>query len=281
MKTLHYVTNPSVLAFMTRAFWPSKGFKSTEELPHFEISQNNFCFTEKLCSEMYRLTQIPYLESLPIFFPHTMSFRLVMRMVTDPDFPEPIWNALQLRNEIKQFCPLRVNDTVNFNLKTHSYKFLEKGVEVAFINEARKDGVLSWQSVTTFYYRVAHGRPPDASIGLLPKISKAPTINYVLPKGGGLRFANLCGDFNGIHLFNLYAKMFDFKSAFLHPHRAVGSALAHIPLTESYPRELDLWFRGPISYGANAHLAIEKQEKQIDFAIYTDDPRPGIIGRLK
>lgn len=266
---------------MTRAFWPSKGFKNIKNLPHFEINQMNFQFTQDLCSKMYQLTQIPYAQTLPIFFPQAMTFRLVMRTVTDPDFPEPIWNALQLRNEINQFYPLHVNDTLNFSLKTHSYRFLEKGVEADFITEARRDGVLCWQNITTFYYRIKHGRPIEAPINLPPTISTVPTNTFQLPGGGGLKFGDLSGDYNGIHLYNPYAKMLGFKSAFLHPHRVVGAALAHIPNNVNYPSGLDLWFRGPVPYEAMAQLAVEKQNNQTCFALYADNDRPSIIGRIR
>lgn len=281
MKTITYDQNPSVAAFMMRAFWPSRGFKSIKNLPHFEIYQRNFKFTQDLCSKMHKLTQIPYSETLPIFFPQAMSFRLVMRTVTDPDFPEPIWNALQLRNEINQFYPLRVNDTVSFSLKTHSYRFLEKGVEADFITEARRDGVLCWQNITTFYYRIKHGRTIEAPVKLPPVISSPPTYIFKMPSDGGLKFGNLTGDYNGIHLYRPYARMLGYKSAFLHPHRVVGAALAHIPISVNYPCGVDLWFRGPVSYEATARLAVEKQNNQTCFALYADDERPSVLGRIR
>lgn len=228
MKQTIYRRSPSVLAYMLRALLPSSGLRKLGGVPPQEIRLQGFTLSKASCEELFRLSDLPPARDLPIFFPHVLSFRLVMRAVTDPSFPEPIWRALQVRNSFVQYAPLSEGDTVDIRLETAGVRFLEKGAEADFLMTLSKGGGKTWEGVTTFYYRGSFGRP-GSSPSRPPEFSFEPCTAFSLQKGGGFLYGRLSGDFNGIHLWNPYARLLGFRSAFFHPHRVVGAALARMP----------------------------------------------------
>lgn len=280
MKVINYKRDPSVVAYMLRAFYPSRGFDQNITVPKLKITQEGFKFDSKKCRSLFNLTQMEMREELPIFFPQVLGFRLVMRAVTDPDFPEPIWNALQIRNEIKQYRPLFINDIITFELGAEKQRAFEKGVEVDFKMIVKKNNESVWESITTFYYR-GKFKPNKESQLRPPNIENIITKKIRMQTSGGLSYGCVSGDFNGIHLFSPYAKLFGFSSAFLHPHRVVGATLNKVEqFLNSYPQKLDLWFRGPVPYGIEVSLAIDKEQNESRFAVFANDERPSIVGRL-
>jgi hypothetical protein len=192
---------------MMRALWPSPGFKKIPVVPALHVVQNNFYFHKADCRALSRLSDLSYQAELPIFFPQVLGFRLVMRAVTDPSFPEPIWNALQVRNEITQYGPIFEGDMVKLELMTDSQRFLEKGAEVDFKIIASKNNTKIWESLTTFYYRGRY-RNGSGSPVYPPELSSVPGDSFRLQDGGGLRYGGISGDYNGIHLWAPYAKNF-------------------------------------------------------------------------
>lgn len=281
MTQVIYNRHPSVAAYMIRALWPSSGLKKRPTLLPISIIQKDFIFTERSCGSLFELCSISKSSELPIIFPQILGFRLIMRVVTDPGFPESIWKALQTRNEITQHAPLFIGDRVDLELNTKNLRFLEKGAEVDLHLMVRKNGQIVWESLTTFYYR---GRFQNSTAKPLPppEVQVNTSESFTLPSRGGMRFGQLSGDFNGIHLCAIYAKMQGFKTSFLHPHRVVGAMISKSQVKhKTYPQHLDLWFRGPVAYGAKVRLFQEQQSEAMNMALYSDEQRPSIVARWK
>ncbi len=92
--------------------------------------------------------------------------------------------------------------------------------------------------------------------------------------------AHLTGDYNGIHLYDCYARRFGYRRAFHHPQLIVAQCLTRLAPAEDWPQELELWLRGPVPYGATLRLCAERDATGVVFSLHVDaDPRPAIIGR--
>lgn len=283
-KKLIYSKRPSPLNYMLLALIPSRGLKESTLLPALEIHLQSLHFDTKSCASLFELCEMEKSTDLPIFFPQILGFPLIMRAVTDPQFPEPIWRALQTRNVLTQYVPLQVEDHVDLKLDISALRFLEKGAEIDLRITAFKKNQRAWEGITTFYYRGKFknllsplpSQPPPLT---LPQASSS--IN--LPLTGGIPYGILSGDFNGIHLSNLYARLFGFESAFLHPHRIVGNLLNRLPKMErAFPQQLELWFRGPVAYGSKGNLFYQKNPEELIFYMNTEkEKRPCIIGKTR
>ena len=141
---------------------------------------------------------------------------------------------------------------------------------------------LLWESLNAFYYR---GRFGDA--GPASPLSKAPVppvaavAEWHLPSGIGWRFARMTGDYNGIHRWHWYARLFGFRRAFFHPQLVAGQCLANLqgPSPER-PQRLDLWLKGPAYFGSDVSLRAAPMENATVFALMVrGDVRPAIVGR--
>lgn len=281
MRTLLFNQSPSVVAYMLRALYPSPGFAHVVEVPALTIRQRDFVFQERACRELSRLCGLEPTRQLPLFFPQVLGFRLVMRAVTDPQFPAPIWNALQVRNHLVQLAPLEVGSQVDLELKTVANRHLEKGVEVDFLMTARHEGAPLWTSQTTFYYR-GQSRDGKGDPKRPPALRREECRPLSLPRGGQFSYGHLSGDYNGIHLSDFYARLLGFRSAFLHPHRALGALWSLLPKAhQNSPQELEVWFRGPVPYGSSAEMVYDRDDSQVNFGLFVEDDRPCLVGSLR
>jgi hypothetical protein len=217
-----------------------------------------------------------------MLFPHVFGFPLQMAILTHPIFPAPIWRALQIRNHLLQHRRIAADELLDLETRVAAGRFLEKGAEVDLHCAVRSGGEVVWESLNTFYYRGRFGPPGEASpLARSPDGAGEACARWRTPTGTGRRFAGLTGDYNGIHLWSRYARLFGFAGAFLHPQLALGHCLAHLPCREDSPgQRLDAWLKGPVYYGSPVTLRAAVSESGGTFALLVDeDERPRIVGR--
>src|SRR5581483_1348284 len=118
-------------------------------------------------------------------------------------------------------------------------------------------GRFAWEGLTTFYARGQFGEPnADAPPAPAPAVDAPPGPPWRIPAGAALRFAQLTGDYNGLHLSDRYAGWFGYRSAFFHPQRVLGQCLARLPKPDDLTAQrLDAWLKGPVYHHAEVRLA--------------------------
>lgn len=278
--TREFARAPSALAYMLRGAMP-QGKRSFRDVTLTARWSGHRADRRQLASFL-RLTGLPDAEALPLLYPHTFGFRLLMAILTDPSFPVPIWRVLQTRNHLLQHRPIPVDATLDIESRVASARGLDKGVEVDLHTRVHVDAVLAWESLVTFY-----ARGVSAEKGAPSPLAPAPTgygeaiSTWTMPNGAHWRFGRMTGDYNGVHLFDWYASRFGFARALYHPPRVLGHCLAGLPaLTRDVPQRLDAWLKGPVSRGARVRLHASATDGATVFALFAEDPRPSIVGRL-
>lgn len=275
---------PSALRYMTLAFWPSPGLRPGAPFPSIVMCWRGYRATAGEVDRFCVLSGVPAGEDLPFLFPHVIGFRLQMALLTHPAFPVPIWRVLQIRNRLRQHRTIRRDAMLDFEAGICGHRVLEKGLEVEVHCAVKQAGELAWECTNTFYARGRFGTPDSASpISSAPDVDGNETARWRTTRDGALRFGELTGDYNGIHLWDPYAKLFGFKRAFLHPQRVLAQCVARLSaMPSARPRRLDAWLKGPVPYGAQAVLRASRTAAgELLFALTTDqDERPAIIGRL-
>jgi len=216
------------------------------------------------------------------------SLRLIMAVLTRPEFPVPIWRILQIRNRITQHSACDPSDRMRISAETKAIRILEKGVEFDVEVKIESDHALILESVSTFYVKGKfHGpRAVDLSQPRQPVPPMDVTGQLCFSKKGVFHFARLTGDYNGVHWSDQYSRRFGFRSAFAHPHRVLDEALAMLfgkmGLDTSAPLQIHAWYKGPIYYGAEVDFSFASAGGETTFALrLLDDPRPAILGMLK
>ncbi len=273
---------PSTLGNMTRALYPSAGLAKAGRFPSIVVSWRQHRVDRRHLDRFLGLTGLEAGGHLPLLFPHVVSFPLQMTILTHPMFPVPIWGALQIRNHLLQHRRITTGEVLEIETRVAGQRFLEKGAEVDLHCAVRSGAAVVWESLNTSYYRGRFGPPGEAStLARSPEGMGEVYARWRMPSGTGRRFGGLTGDYNGIHLWSWYARLFGFKGAFLHPQLSLGLCMAHLAGREDQEVQcLDAWLKGPVYYGSAVTLRAAVSESDRIFALLADeDERPRIVGR--
>lgn len=277
---LDYRRKPAFLAFFANVMRPSRGFAGDGRLPDIVARWRGQRCSPRELADYFELSGLPAGDRLSVLYPHTVSFPMLMAVLSHPAFPLPIWRVLQVRNQLSLHEAIAANAVLDFTLRTGGRRVLEKGVEMDLQVQAQADGRTVFEAVNTFYARGDFG-VAEARAVPSPGVSAGPAAEWRMPGGAGWRYGRLSGDINPLHMSSAYARRAGFAGAFVHPQRAIGQCLGHLGAFRHAPMRLDTWIRGPVFYGARVSLRAESQPQQDLFALHVEgDERPAIVGRL-
>ncbi len=278
--TLTFERRPSALAYMLRGAWPRARGSDLE--PAITARWEGHRVDPRELAAFRQTTGLREEPTLPLLYPHVFGFRLAMAVLTHPAFPVPIWGVLQTRNHLLQHRAIPDTARLGFETSVGAARVLEKGLEIDLHTTVRHDEELAFESVVTFYARGRFGAP-----GRLSALARGPSevgpvvAEWTMPDAGHLRFGGFTGDYNGIHLWNWYARRFGFSSALYHPPRVLGQCLARLPAIDAErPQRLDAWLKGPVPHGAAVRLHAAPSAEATRFALYAAGDRPSIVGTL-
>ena len=276
---LEFHRRPSPLALISRALIPSPGLR--RGLPAVHARWRRHRIAPAQLASFLALTGLDTAAGLPMLAPHVFGFPLVMAVLTHPRYPLPIWNALQIRNRLAQHDVIAPEAEMEFETTVGTHRVLDKGVEIDLATQARVGEHLVWESLNTFYYRGRYGVAGAPSpLAATPEAGDREVARWRTLTGVGRRFGRFTGDYNGIHLFDWYARMLGFRRAFHHPQLVIGQCLAHLPAPAGARQRLDTWLKGPVPYGSEVRMNAATTADGTAFALYADsETRPAIIGR--
>lgn len=280
---LVYHARPSLLGFVSRVLRPSRGFSGDGQLPDIEARWSGHRTSWRGLADFFQLSGMPAGEGLSILYPHTVSFPMLMAVLSHPAFPVPIWNVLQVRNRLVQHEPIAPDAVLDFTVRTGERRVLEKGVEMDLRVDAQSGGRTVWEAVNTFYARGRFGAEgaPQAEALASPGVAGTSATEWHMPAHGRWRYGRLSGDVNPLHMSDWYARRLGYARAFTHPQRAIGQCLGHLGAAHHAPMQLETWIKGPVFYGARVSLRSEPRPAEQLFALHVDDDaRPAIVGRI-
>ncbi|MDP2627403.1 MAG: MaoC/PaaZ C-terminal domain-containing protein [Candidatus Rokubacteria bacterium] len=279
---LEFDRRPSTTAYMVRALYPSAGLRKAGGFPPVRATWRRHRIDPGDLAEFLRLTGLRADQGLPILYPNVFGFRLHMVILTHPAFPLPIWGALQIRNHLRQYRPIPQDAVLDLETSVAGHRVLEKGVEVDLHACVRHRDDLVWESLNVFYYRGRFGAAgPPSPLATAPAVADAVADRWRTSSGVGWRFARLTGDYNGIHWWSRYARLFGFRGAFHHPQLVLGQSMARLSPPASDPvQRLDSWLKGPVYYNSDVTLHAAAGRDVLTFALVPGgEERPAILGR--
>ncbi len=275
---------PSVPAFMLRGLYPLQSQRSPGRFPPIRVTWTGHRIDGRRLDEFLRLTGLPSGRGVPMLYPHVFGFLLQMVVLTRPTFPHAIWSVLQVRNHILQHAPISEDAVLDLETRVAGQRVLEKGVEVDLHTTIRSGDDLVWESLNTFYYRGRFG-PAEAESPLAasPAVGDTTIARWRTPPKGGWRFGGFTGDYNGIHYWSPYARLFGFRGAFHHPQFILGQCLGHLPeVPAGGDLRLDVWLKGPVYYSSGVSLRADVGREGSTFALVSNgEDRPAILARLR
>jgi len=282
---LHFAHRPSALAYMASALLPRPGLGPGRRVPALRARWTGHQAQAGEVTELLRLTGLPATDHLPPLAFHVFTFPLQMALLTHRAFPLSMWSVLQVRNRLLQHRAVPVEAVCDFETRVAGQRVLLKGAEVDLHTAVHWQGNLMWEGLTSFYWRGRFGAPePAPSLARAPQPGREEVARWRGLERGSWAFGRFSGDFNGIHFWSAYARLFGFRGAFHHPQVMLGQALAHLPPNVCLPRggasRLDAWLKGPLYYGTEVSLRATPDANGIVFALFGEgEERPAILGR--
>jgi hypothetical protein len=283
---LDYHRRPSALTYMLRGMWPVP--RHADLAPEIRARWHGHRPDRRELADFRRIAGLGLDDGrLPLLYPHTFGFRLAMAILTHPRFPVPIWGVLQVRNHLEQLQGIASDATLDFETRVMHGRVVAKGAEFDLHTTVHVAGALAWQSDVTFFTRGRFGEPEVAAPLTRSPIEFGEPLNeWTLSDDEHFRFGSFTGDYNGIHLWDWYARRMGFRRALYHPPRVLGQCLAHLPRFETGDdggnrMTLDTWLKGPVSHAAKVRLHALSAARSTTFALFAGDERPSIVGRLQ
>lgn len=279
---LSYRRRPSSLRYMWRGVMPVR--RNRDLNPRIVATWRNHRADPRGLASFFSITGLPAGPDLPLLYPHVFGFRLAMAVLTHPAFPVPIWGVLQTRNHLVQHRPIPVDSAMDFECRVLAGRPTAKGAEFDLRTTVHVGAELAWEGVVTFFTRGRFGESgPEAPRTRSPTEFGSLAAEWTPRNAGHWQFCGLTGDYNGIHLWDAYARRFGFPRALFHPQRMLGECLSRLPgaCDHGTPQRLDAWLKGPVPHDAPVRLHATRAMKQATFALFVEPERPCIVGHLQ
>lgn len=254
--------------------------KAEKVLPQVEYVVDSFKVDQKHLKAYNEVCGFKNNGYIPAIYLTVLSQSLQMHMMTSEAFPFPILGLVHIRNQVKQYRKVGVNETLTLSCKFGELQPHDKGVQFDFITTVKVGNEVVVEALTTYLSR----QKTDAKAAAKPAESKAPdyklNTEWKISENTGRRYAMTSGDFNLIHIHAVTAKAFGFKQAIAHGMWSKAKALANLSLPDAY--EADVWFKLPMYLPSKVEFLTAQAANDTDFLIRNSkNQKPHVTGHVK
>ena len=247
------------------------------ELPDTELVLPEVEIDREHVTEYCRVCQIPFEDEVPVAYPHNISFRLALQLMTDRSFPFPAIGMVHIENEIRQSRPLRWQEWPTMRVHAADLRPHDKGTQFDIVAEASVADEQVWRSKSTYLRREGGGSDGG---GKKDEAEKPPADEeWDVPGDIGRRFAAVSGDRNPIHMHPLPARLFGMPGAIAHGMWQLGRSLG--ALAEELPDEVtvEARFKVPLKIPARVEFASWEEGQGKGFAVHdAESTKPHLTG---
>lgn len=254
--------------------------KAEKVLPQVEYVVDSFKVDQKHLKAYNEVCGFKNNGYIPAIYLTVLSQSLQMHMMTSEAFPFPILGLVHIRNQVKQYRKIGVNETLTLSCKFGELQPHDKGVQFDFITSVKVGGEVVVEALTTYLSR----QKTNAKAAAKPAESQAPEYilnnEWNISENTGRRYAMTSGDFNLIHIHAVTAKAFGFKQAIAHGMWSKAKALANLSLPDAY--EADVWFKLPMYLPSKVEFLTAQAANDTDFLIRSSkNQKPHVTGHIK
>ena len=124
-----------------------------KQMPPLERSLSGVTVDAKQLAEYARVCGFTLRDTLPATYLHIRAFPLHMQLMTDGRFPFPAVGLVHVGNRITVHRPARSSEVFDLHVRVTPIEPHPKGKTFALVSEARVDGDLVWEDVSTMLRR--------------------------------------------------------------------------------------------------------------------------------
>lgn len=178
-------------------------------------------FDADTISEYRKAASLGEGQGVPATYVFVMSFPLVMKLFTSPQFPMPVVGAVHLSNTIEFFTDLNVGDIVDIRVRAENFVSRSKGTCADVVTELVSAGQVVASQVSTFLFASKLNLPqPDGSTTRVESVVPAGESTHYgsieVDQDIISRYGKVSGDINPIHMSAIAAKAFGFPTSIAH-----------------------------------------------------------------
>jgi len=279
---VEFSRRPSAAAYMLRTLALPPGPEGMAVFPPIRAIWRGHRIERRRFADFLRFAGLRRDKDLPMLYPHVFGFPLQMVILMHPTFPIRPWRVLQIRNHLLQHRPIPDDSVLDFDASVAGRRILPKGVEIDLHTTVTVRDERVWESLNTFYYRGRFGEAdPVSRPARAPVVEGAVVDRWRTRSGSGWRMGGFTGDYNGIHYWRWYARLFGFPRALHHPQLILGQCMARLPIPDTRgAQRLEAWLKGPVFHDSDVNLFAETGPEGATFQLIPGgEERPAILGR--
>jgi acyl dehydratase len=263
------VTQPSGLKNMLRAAAGALPFvPRNDSLPTRTLNVDELPIDRANVADYASVTGLRYGDAVPLTYPFALTFPTVMSLVTGFDFPFAAMGSVHIENQITQYRPIKVTDTVNIAVHAENLREHRKGLLVDLVTDVSVGNDVAWHQVTTFLHqqRTSLSGEPKPPPQKQPKLPAPNAILRITP-GQIRRYAAVGGDHNPIHTNSVGAKLFGFPTVIAHGMFSAAAVLANLEATLPDAVTYSVRFGKPVLLPASAGLYVDQVQDGWDVSL--------------
>jgi acyl dehydratase len=269
VSTVTEFSQPSGLRNLVRAAAGALPFiRRGDELPDRTVRVEGQKIDRSNVANYAAVTGLRYGDHVPLTYPFTLTFPVVMSLVTSFDFPFAAMGSVHMENDITQYKPISVTDTVD--VKTHAENLREhrKGLLVDVVTDVSVGNDTAWHQVTTFLHqqRTSLSDEPKPEPKKQPKLPPPNGILRITP-ARIRRYASVSGDHNPIHTNPIAAKLFGFPTVIAHGMFSAAAVLANIEGQLPDAVRYSVRFGKPVVLPAKVGVYVDRDAKGWELAL--------------
>ncbi|WP_180041158.1 MaoC/PaaZ C-terminal domain-containing protein [Acinetobacter sp. YH12218] len=254
--------------------------KAKKVLPQVEYVVDSFKVDQKHLKAYNEVCGFKNNGYIPAIYLAVLSQSLQMHMMTTEAFPFAILGLVHIRNQVKQYRKVGVNETLSLSCKFGELQPHDKGVQFDFITTAKVGDEVIVESLTTYLARQKTDNKAASKSTETKAVELQVQAEWNVSENTGRRYALTSGDFNLIHIHAVTAKAFGFKQAIAHGMWSKAKALSSLTLPDAY--EADVWFKLPMYLPSQVEFLTAQTGKDTEFAIRNSkNKKPHVAGNVK
>jgi acyl dehydratase len=254
------MTQPSGLMNLVRAAAGALPFVSRgDTLPDRTLTVDELAIDPANVAAYANVTGLRFGDAVPLTYPFALTFPTVMSLVTGFDFPFAAMGSVHIENQITQYRPILVTDTVSVRTHAENLREHRRGLLVDIVTDVNIGNETAWHQVTTFLHqqKTSLSDEPKPPPQKQPKLGPPNAVLRITP--GQIRhYASVGGDHNPIHTNPIAAKLFGFPTVIAHGMFTAAAVLANIEGQLPDAVKYSVRFAKPVVLPARAGLYVDR-----------------------